>query len=321
MILLEDPHPRDDAHWLTAIFGVGLLGSGVATALRSAHRSLETATCALAWRDAELQRVHLMAIEALIHQRVRAAVKARKRVSIRLLWSAGDAGFSATEPELAGEGRSFEAVLTTAQSLAAGLPEADVAFWLLSSAGGLFEGQRLVDGTSGPQPLRPYGRLKRWQEELLLATPDPLRPRVVRISSVFGRVDPRHRMGLIPTLIDEGLRRDVSIIHGSPSTLRDFIWVDDVARYLAGELLGSRFGPPPTVSYLCSGRPTALGEVLCHVETVLGRRLAVRFSAEPTNAADITFSPRLRPADWSTTDLPLAIAQVHRHALAGGFRS
>ena len=62
---------------------------------------------------------------------------------------------------------------------------------------------------------------------------------VYRVSSVYGIIDTRYRMGLIPTLLRDGLRRQVSTIAGSPSTLRDFVWLEDVGRYIALDILSS----------------------------------------------------------------------------------
>ena len=47
-------------------------------------------------------------------------------------------------------------------------------FFLVSSAGGLFEGQRNVGDRSQPSPMRPYGFLKLRQEKLLQDAPPAL---------------------------------------------------------------------------------------------------------------------------------------------------
>lgn len=322
MILLEDRGNAVTPGHLIAIFGTGLLGGGILRALNSARPSMTVAIPLLDWRDPSEQTRQLADIERLIISRAQARRPgAEQAVPVRILWTAGGAGFSASEEQVSAEFRSFAAVVATAERLASALPHADVGFFAISSAGGLFEGQRLVDQESRPEPRRPYGRLKASQEQILLDGSERFAKRIYRISSVYGRIDPQHRMGLIPTLLHDGLRRRVSTIVGSASTLRDFVWLDDIGRFLAAELLGSRRQGEPVISYLCSGRSTSLGEVLHEVENTLGRKLYVEFSADRANAADITFSPRLLPSGWTQTDLRVNILDIYRHAITYGIAS
>jgi nucleoside-diphosphate-sugar epimerase len=317
MIVVHDRSRDADHTGPIVVFGAGLVGSGIVRALRRARPSLETVVQPLSWTDRAARLEQLSKLRRFLGECVAGGGRSR----MRLVWSAGRAGFASSETETANELITFGDVLATAVKLTEELPAADVDLRIVSSAGGLFEGQRLVDRQSMIAPRRPYGELKAKQEAALFAAPGRLAKHVYRVSSVYGFIDTRYRMGLIPTLLCDGLRRQVSTIAGSPSTLRDFVWLEDVGRYIALDILSSsrRDGEARTV-YLCSGRPTALGEVKHHVEEALGRRLYVVFSVDRTNA-DITFAPRLLPADWQPLDLRLSILEALRAAIARGWES
>jgi nucleoside-diphosphate-sugar epimerase len=188
----------------------------------------------------------------------------------------------------------------------------------VSSAGGLYEGRRLVGPRTEPRPLRPYGRLKLAQEEALAASPAPLDARVYRLSSVYGHVAGGRRRGLIPTLLADGLRRRTSTVTGRPDTLRDFVWVEDVGRFVARELLRTGRGPVPAVTTLAAGRPASLHEVRRLIESALGRRLHVTYAPRDAGTADITFSPAALPPGWQPTDLRLGIRRVRDRLLGRG---
>jgi len=316
MIVLQD-RSRDAADTgPIVIFGVGLLGNGIIRALRSARPALETVVQPLSWTDRAVRLAQLSTLRRFLGERV-----ASGSCRVRLVWSAGRAGFAAGSVETASELTTFLDVLSTAVKLSEELSRADVDLMLVSSAGGLFEGQRLVDRRSMIAPRRPYGELKAKQEASLFAASARLAKHVYRVSSVHGFIDTRYRMGLIPTLLRDGLRRQVSTIAGSPSTLRDFVWLEDVGRYIALDILSPpRRDGEARIVYLCSGRPTALGEVKYHVEDTLGRRLYVVFSVDHANT-DITFSPHLLPPDWQPLDLRLSILEAHRAAIARGWES
>lgn len=235
---------------------------------------------------------------------------------LSFLWCAGKAGFGAEATETAGELANFTRVVDLATKLAAATPDVAVDFTLFSSAGGLFEGMRLVQPDTEPRPLRPYGQLKLDQEAVLKATDSRINKLILRPSSVYGPVSPAGRMGLIPVLIRNGLRRAVSTIAGNVSTQRDYVHVDDIGRYVAQVMLSESDAALRT-EFLVSGCPTSILEIVRVVEHILSRKLYVNYEISASNSRDITFAAACRaPAPWATEDLATTIRQIYRQQLA-----
>jgi UDP-glucose 4-epimerase len=306
---------------MIAVFGAGLLGSSIAGALSStAPMKLEQRP--LSWTEAALQARQLQDIEetisAALGDRSQGGAKATGGVELKVLWSAGRAGFTATDAETAVELAAFRAVLGTTEGLTRRFPGARVAFFLLSSAGGLFEGQRHVVATSRPQPSRPYGVLKKTQEELLAASESPMTKRVYRLTSVYGYLLPNHRIGLISTLILNAVRHRVTSITACMSTLRDFIFIEDVARFLGRRLLEDTGMHEASTAVLANAKPCSLFEIQRLVESVVRRRIYVSYSLDPSNREDITLSPSVLPPDWQPSDLRSNIGRIYRQAVASG---
>ena len=109
-------------------------------------------------------------------------------------------------------------------------------------------------------------------------------------------------MGLIPTLLRDGLRRQVSTIAGRRHC--DFMWLEDVGRYIALDIyLPRRDGEARSSTSAAADRQRGRGEIL-------RRRYAqapsyVVFSGDHANT-DITFSPHLLPPDWRRSICPKA---------------
>lgn len=301
----QPPTEGEPAPPLVALFGVGLLGSALGDALL--RRRYRQQLLPLAWEDDALQRRQL----AAIGERIEAALGEATPGAFATVWAAGRAGFGSTAAESGGELASFRRVLALAGSLAERHPRVAVSFHMLSSVGGLFEGQRLIGRATTPAARRPYGDLKLRQEEQLLANGAPLARHVYRLTSVFGAAPPGGRRGLVATLLHNGVRHRVTRIVGRLSTLRDFTWAADVARYVVWELLDRPAPPRRAVHTLASGKPSSIHELLRLVEATIGRRLYVRFDPALDNSLDVTVSPSLLPAHWRSTDLGTAVRRLH----------
>jgi len=294
-----------------AVFGVGLIGSALVDRLRSL-RELDASFLPLGWHDpAERDRQ----LEE-IRRRLAGPAGSGERARRTFVWSAGRAGFSAGREDAESELANFRAVLALYARCREDLPKAETRFVHFSSAGGLFEGQRHVDSKSVPRPRRPYGELKEAQEKLLLSARIPAL--VVRLSSVYGCPRPGQRAGLVSTLLFNGIRREVSSIFGSSDTLRDFVWVGDVAEFVA-RLVTSGFDPAETRTILlASGRPSSIFEVQKIIEDLLGYKIYVSHSPVASNRDDITFSRSALPRDWSPGDLRANVGAVYRDAMRTG---
>ena len=308
MLFLTNPRV-DPRHQAVLLFGAGLIGGRIAESLlRRGWAGSESPT---PWDDdAELGR-HLDEVERLVSDE--GGVNFER---LDIVWSAGRAGFAADEAQARGEEQNFRRVLDLLSRLAAS-SVADLVVHLVSSAGGLFEGQRHVDPSSVPSPCRPYGVLKLRQEELLreLGTrrPDGARPlvrRIYRLASVYGPAPRGVRRGLIGTLLLNAAEGRATPIVGQLTTLRDYVFTEDVARHLADACTTE---VTDTCEVLASGKPTTIHEIVQHVGRVVHRVPRLVFAATRDNATDITFAPQVLPQRWSTTDLETAIFQLHQH--------
>ena len=180
------------------------------------------------------------------------------------------------------------------------------AFHLVSSAGGLFEGQRHVDAASLPKPLRPYGAAKLRQEGLLLGL-QGVAPRIYRPASLYGTPRPSGRAGLIATLLENARLNRVTTISGDAGTLRDYVLVDDAARFIARQV---HEGGALSRALLASGKPSSIAEVLSAVAARIGRQPYVRYTTQRSNALDMSYRASALPPGWSPADLRTGIARA-----------
>ena len=139
---------------VVAVFGVGLIGSAVVSALRLKAR-LEEETLPLEWEDSAIQELQLERIgnrisEFLEEGRVAGTNSKFRKGStdvirrFSLIWSAGKCGFSASLWEIESELANFQRIVGLAGDISIRITGAECAFHLISSAGGLFEGKTHV---------------------------------------------------------------------------------------------------------------------------------------------------------------------------------
>src|SRR5262249_7810010 len=150
-------------------------------------------------------------------------------------------------------------------------PKSRHRFHLLSSAGGLFEGQRFVDTSAKPAPRRPYGEAKLAQEERTAKLRPEVATSIYRPSSVYGFSGAGGRAGLVNTLIENTRKHCPSHIFGDSDTVRDYVLASDIGNFIAG-----RMSLPIERSrtfLLASGKPSSTQEILKISEKVMGRPL------------------------------------------------
>ncbi|MDA8019990.1 MAG: NAD-dependent epimerase/dehydratase family protein [Thermoanaerobaculia bacterium] len=284
------------------LFGAGLVGRRIGAALlRRGWTCRETTT---PWTDGPRLLDHLRQAERWVQQ--------VGPCRLDVVWSAGRAGFAADEEQILGEEANFRRLLDMVVRVASST-SGQIVFHLISSAGGLFEGQRHVAAGSCPCPQRPYGVLKLRLEELLanLDFPRPISRRVYRLTSVYGPSVRGGRRGLVPTLLHNAREGRATTIVGQLTTLRDYVFTEDIARHIADAwVLPTQ---PDRCEILASGKPTTIHEIVHHVHKVVHRTPALVFAARRDNATDITFAPSVLPPDWAPTDLETSIFQLHRN--------
>jgi UDP-glucose 4-epimerase len=296
---------------LLALFGGGLVGSAIARRLNSSGWT-EAQSIAIPWDSTEKRRDALRrTLES-----ISATVKSHRGLSCSFVWSAGRTSFYSNTTETAAEFTSFGDVLQLFLALRK-QPIGPSHWHQISSAGGLFEGQRVIEPHSEPTPLGPYGELKFKQEKSLRVLPSTDFS-LYRLASVYGWARRGQRCGLIPIMARNGVLGRVTKIVGRATTLRDFLWVEDVATFIARQVVRTLHGDDNTY-LLASGRPVSIGEVHRQIEKCLNRRIYANFG-ELQNSADITFSDASIARNFTRTDLQTCIHRVCQDCLADSAR-
>ena len=197
---------------------------------------------------------------------------------LSVVWAAGRAGFQSGDSAHQSEFENFERVLSLGTRIALKTPRCRVRFFLVSSAGGLYEGQRNVSLSTPAVPLRAYGRFKLMQEQALRQAEGYDASFVYRPSTIYG-LALKGRVGLVYALLLNGLRQRVSAISGNATTLRDYVFNRDLGRFIADEILSlTETEAPPR--FLVSGKPSSIQEIATIAEDLLGRKLYLSYSPE-----------------------------------------
>jgi len=283
------------------LFGTGLVGASIAESLAFA-RTERPETLDFEWAHPERHEAQLGAV--LAHLKSAECIPDR----LAVVWAAGAGGFGATVESLRPETEAFGRVLGLAERLSEIKSVSNVSVHHLSSAGGLFEGQRMVTGTTAPAPLRPYAEAKLEQEALLSKLPLDLHKNIYRPSTVYG-YQPGGRAGLILALIRNALYNCTTYISGDASTIRDFVHASDVGQFIARKILGADTANGTYL--LASAKPTSMTEVITRVSRVLGRSLYLQFQPNPSNMESNSYLPSALPADWSCTDLSIGVRMTY----------
>jgi len=279
---------------LILLFGIGLIGGALERELRVRFKARAT-DLPYDWNDPDLRR----------QQRTTILASAGDAERIVVVWTGGRSGFGSTEAEMRQEAAVVGELIGLAERLQ---PGRTVDFHMLSSAGGLFEGQTHCSSASRSRPLRPYGAGKLAQEAALARASALDRRCIYRPSSVYGAGRSR-RAGLITTLIANALSGRTTRISGNLNTLRDYVLADDIGRYMARTIM-ERAGPAEQVLLLASGRPASIFEVIERVRERVERPLLLQLDAHPSNVRDMSFLPSALPAGWRAASLVSGISQT-----------
>lgn len=163
---------------------------------------------------------------------------------------------------------------------------------LLSSGGTVYGGARRPPHSEStePEPTSEYGRAKLEMEVTLHE--HAVESVVVRISNAYGPGQPAAPgQGVIGHWLRAVVEGRPVTVYGDLSTLRDYVYVDDVA-----DALVRIHGAPvvPAVVNIGSGIPTSLADVAAAIETAAGS--AVVIEQQPPRQFDI-------PASWLEVSL------------------
>ena len=157
---------------------------------------------------------------------------------ITLVWAAGTGTVGASAVAMAAETQALGAVVAALAEHARPNPENCVLF--TSSAGAIYggHGSGLIDESTSPAPITPYGREKLAQEALVagLAEAGLMRTVTCRFTNVYGLANGRMgRKGLVPALVDAAMLRQPVRLFVSPDTRRDYLFNVDAARLALAE--------------------------------------------------------------------------------------
>ena len=289
-------------HEVALIFGLGLVGNAIASMVCQRAES-EVLDVPFDWRDAAARREQFSRIEAVIDN---APIE-----KISTVWAAGISGFGSTDEDLEVETSLLAEILDFVAGLRDRFQNADQEFHLISSAGGLFEGIVQCGADATPNPLRPYGVGKLRQEALVRERVDEqTRRRIYRLNSVHGYA-PNGRIGLITALINNGLQGKTTKIFGGLNTLRDYVWSDDIARFVSDCI----HMPSPALEeiyLMANGRPVSMYEMITIVEEAIQAQLYLQIDPHPSNSSDMSYLRSALPAGWSPTSLLTGVSSVAR---------
>ena len=281
-----------------ALFGSGLIGGAVDAELhgigfRGEHHPVS-------WESQELRSVQF---DTLVHE-------LRSNASrIVVIWAAGVSGFDSDMASMDDELAAFAEVVELSGKIKADRPGRSVDFHMVSSAGGLFEGITNCGRDTEPCPKRPYGRGKLAQEDLLLNSPSIDRRAIYRPSSVYGFTR-GGRLGLISAILQNASLGRVSRIFGHPDTLRDYVFADDIARYIVRKSVGRDHGPVE-INLVASGRPVPINEIIGISRSIVRSPIFLQYEATTRNSLHTTFLPSSLPDDWAAVPVDFGIAATY----------
>jgi UDP-glucose 4-epimerase len=294
-------HEDFDRPQLVLLFGLGLIGSAIEAALlRQGFKIL--ADVPMDWKsthgptDAQ-NRIERVCVNS-----------AGNPISLAMVWSAGKTGFFSPEKATEHEYNLFENVFRFYLDLKENLRPSFARLHHFSSAGGLFEGQRVVRLASTPSPRRPYGILKYRQEQLLLNSLGENEAVLYRPSSVYGPTHQDNRQGLINTLINNARSGCASVLDAHVMSLRDYVFAGDIGQYVARQIrFEFRSERNSAVDFLVSTKCSSIFEVVEKIRRILNLQVRFRYDDQFGNHENITFSDSVLPPGWRPVTLEMGI--------------
>ena len=304
---------------LVALFGLGTIGGQIYKVLQQ-HDFDILESYKLFWGQPEfvlqMEQIRKKIEEHLVENNT-TLVQVNADVKLEIIWSAGKAGFVSTTEQTEAEFVDYQLALNMVLRLVDQFPNVPIRFHLLSSAGGLFEGaDQEINMETIPLPKRPYGFLKLRQEKALLEC-QKFSSVIYRPSSVYGFIAHNKRSGLIPTMIENGIKKKVSMISGSLNTLRDYVHAEDIAFFIVNKILDTVANIRnveqqnlPLIHFLISGKPTSILEIKMLIEFYLRKKIYINFLLAPGNSANIIFHPSLLPIGFKSREINFGVKSV-----------
>lgn len=294
----------DQSSVLILQIGIGLIGTCISDAIKTSTRRRIVGF--------ETYKMHWTKSAQLVEQLKSAFASITKfstdKTELHIIWSAGEAGFSANQQSCDLELSVFMTMIRSisAMSDSIGIPRY---FYLFSSAGGLYEGQYVRSPSEIPKPNRPYGYLKLQQEALvrqelkMFEKVFMLRPGSVYSHRLFSK-----RLGLIGVFLLNGIMNKVTWINGRENTLRDYILAEDISKFLL-KLIFEKFETDEII-FLVSGRPMSIFSIRKQVEETLNKPLFLQY-VQSENAENISYHSSLRHSVLEISPFPYTLRMAY----------
>jgi UDP-glucose 4-epimerase len=229
-----------------------------------------------------------------------------------LIWAAGAAGFSSSQDQVENEREFFEIAIDAVSNMIYCNNNLKLKFFFISSIGGLFEGKTYIDDSTKPEPLRAYGKLKVAQESKLKKCGN-IDSYVFRLSSVYSYIDNTKRMGLVQTLIQNGIQRVMTDIYGNLDTLRDYVMADDVALAIYNVSQSSR--SDIKLFHLTSGRPVSIAKIKQSIESLLHRQILLTYKFHAHNSLNMCCKFNGYSGLWNPSNIEQNLTKIYAQRL------
>jgi nucleoside-diphosphate-sugar epimerase len=283
-----------DAKHFCIVIGLGLIGRQVSHFLeRQFSYQIEHSNSVSDWNT-----------PASLNKSIKKIVVSLQAKKLDVIWSAGKGGFSASENEMKNEYDFFVDVIQFLSAL-----DLDTTINFLSSAGGIYENTGIVSELDDVSPSRPYAHWKLKQEVAIKSY--GFTSRVYRISSAYGYKDKSGRSGIINALIDCALLKKPATIYANQNTLRDYIFINDMASYIVKNIVK---GSQSLTTILASGRPVSINMLLNMVETISRKPIKAIYVDTNSNSNNIVFNAHLIPTGLVKTSLEEGVRLLYARA-------
>ena len=231
-----------------------------------------------------------------------------------IIWAAGSSVVASSANDTASELSLLTALV---EALADRHPSSPGAFFLSSSAGGVYAGSvdPPFDSTTAARPISPYGELKLSEEHQAAASLGGRVPggwpvlQPLRSSAQRGQGS-----GPDPLLCLATVRRTPLNLYVSMDTVRDYVYVDDAAAMAWDAVcLAVRDADKRTrIEVIASGQPTTVAQVVATVQNVAHRRVPLALGTHASSQHQVIDlrlvpSPDLLSRQAAMTTLPSGI--------------
>ena len=306
MVVIEYENHIDQQNRIVFIFGNGLVGSAITLSLGT-YSPTNTQSFKIDWSDFNLLKIQILNCFK--------SIKTCNINQIDWVWSAGKSGFFSTKDQTNEEYVFFKQFVDfICEENRDCFFEIPSYFHLISSAGGLFEGQINISSDSIVTPLRPYGELKLLQEKLI-ESHFPNSNIIYRLSSVFGVSLNNQRVGLISALIQNTLNCRMTSIQGVYDTKRDYVWVEDVAFFIADKIISGNLKTDSSIFLLASGKPTTIFEIIELIQKITNNKVLCNFDSTFQNSKQIVFLSNTIPENFRRTSIETSIRKIYLQTL------